>query len=515
MRLSPVLDRPRATYPFVAPRRGEARRRSRAGADVIDFGVGEPREETPAVHPPRASPRRSRPSRSPATRRPRACPSCARRSRRGSRGASARRSTPTPRSSRRSAPRRRSSAWPRSSAARARGSRVTTPGYPVPARGALFAGAEVRRAARSTAAHGWLPDLDAVDWDGVAILWLNSPNNPTAVAAPLAFYERAAALPRAHGFVLACDEAYSRAVVRRRRRRRARCRSPTARTCSSFNTLSKRSSMPGYRSGFAAGDPELVAALKRYRPNVGTAPPDVRPARGGRRVGRRGARRRDPRALRAPSATSLLPALRATGLEPAGGDATFFLWLRVPATATPRRSRCALLDELGIVVAPGPFFGAGGEGHVRAALVPTLDECRRAAELARARGLASVRMTHDRPHRARRPHRGALRAARPSDLDDDAARDRRAGHDDARRGRDPRRRADRRPAGRSTSGPRRRSCCRSAPAGWRRSRSGRTSTTTRCRSRRAGPRRACASCRPRPRATAPTSRRASCSCRPT
>ena len=40
-----------------------------------------------------------------------------------------------------------------------------------------------------------------------------------------------------------------------------------------------------------------------------------------------------------------------------------------------------LLDQLGIVVAPGPFFGPGGEGHVRAALVPTLEECLRAAEL--------------------------------------------------------------------------------------------------------------------------------------
>src|SRR4029078_11587121 len=39
-----------------------------------------------------------------------------------------------------------------------------------------------------------------------------------------------------------------------------------------FNTLSTRSSMPVYRSGFAAGDPQIVAALKRYRPNVGVAP---------------------------------------------------------------------------------------------------------------------------------------------------------------------------------------------------------------------------------------------------
>jgi aspartate/methionine/tyrosine aminotransferase len=77
----------------------------------------------------------------------------------------------------------------------------------------------------------------------------------------------------------------------------------------------------------------------------------------------------------------VLPAFRRVGLEPAGGDASFFLWLRVPGGGDAEAFALRLLDELGIVVAPGPFFGPGGEGHVRAALVPTLEECRRAAEL--------------------------------------------------------------------------------------------------------------------------------------
>jgi aspartate/methionine/tyrosine aminotransferase len=127
-----------------------------------------------------------------------------------------------------------------------------------------------------------------------------------------------------------------------------------------------------------------VAALKRYRPNVGTAPPtflqrasvvawgdEEHVVETRERYGRK-------RAI-------VLPALRRIGLEPAGGDASFFLWLRVPGDGDAEAFALRLLDELGIVVAPGPFFGPGGEGHVRAALVPTIDECRRAAEL-----LASV-----------------------------------------------------------------------------------------------------------------------------
>jgi aspartate/methionine/tyrosine aminotransferase len=219
-----------------------------------------------------------------------------------------------------------------------------------------------------------------VDWDGVAILWLNSPNNPTAVAAPRAFYERAAELAREHGFVLACDEAYSEIWFEG---------DPPASALQVgdrtnvlvFNTLSKRSSMPGYRSGFAAGDPELVAALKRYRPNVGTAPPTF-VQRAAIAAWGDEAHVVETRERYAAKRDAILPALKAVGLEPAGGDASFFLWLRIgpadPGDAEAYAVR--LLDELGIVVAPGPFFGPGGEGHVRVALVPTIEACRRAAD---------------------------------------------------------------------------------------------------------------------------------------
>ncbi len=254
---------------------------------------------------------------------------------------------------------------------------VTTPAYPVPARGAAFAGAEVVELPLEPA-RGWLPDLDAVDWDGVSVLWLNSPNNPTAVAAPVDLFERAAARARAHGFVLACDEAYSELWFEGDAPHSAL--EAGAENVVVFNTLSKRSSMPGYRLGFAAGDGELMAALKRYRPNVGTAPPTfVQRAA----IAAWGDEEHvaETRARYAAKRDVLLPALRAVGLEPSGGDASFFLWLRVPGGEDAEAFALRLLDDLGIVVAPGPFFGAGGEGYVRVALVPTLEECRRAAQL--------------------------------------------------------------------------------------------------------------------------------------
>ena len=88
---------------------------------------------------------------------------------------------------------------------------IPAPAYPVYERGAAFAGKQVLELPLREDG-GFLPDLDAVDadtWRGVALLWLNYPNNPTAAIAPRALYERAAALAREHGFVLASDEAYS------------------------------------------------------------------------------------------------------------------------------------------------------------------------------------------------------------------------------------------------------------------------------------------------------------------
>jgi acetylornithine aminotransferase len=141
-----------------------------------------------------------------------------------------------------------------------------------------------------------------------------------------------------------------------------------------FNTLSKRSSMPGYRSGFVAGDPEIVAALKRYRPNVGVAPPEFFQRAAVAAWGDE-AHVEEVRERYRAKREALLGALEAMGLRSAGGDASFFLWLEGPD------SLAAEWLEAGIVVAPGSFFGPAGEGYLRMALVPPLEACERAVEI--------------------------------------------------------------------------------------------------------------------------------------
>jgi succinyldiaminopimelate transaminase len=375
VRLNPVLAGMQA-YPFV--RLAEAKRATAArGIRVIDFGIGEPREETPAfirralTRAVDAEPISTYPV---AEGLPELREAVA--------GWAGRRfgATLDPDSEVVPTMGSKEAIFHLAQVVAGHGDRVavTTPGYPVPSRGALFAGAELIDVPLDPQ-RGWQPDLDAVDWEGIALLWLNFPNNPTAATATLDLYERAAALARAHGFVLASDEAYSELWFSGDPPVSALQLADRTNVVV-FNTLSKRSSMPGYRSGFAAGDTELMAALKRYRPNVGVAPQTFiqRAAVAAWSDEEHVVETRERyRAKR----DALLPALRAAGLQPVGGDASFFIWLRVPGGEDAESFALRLLDERGIAVAPGSFFGPGGEGHVRVALVPTLADCRHAAEL--------------------------------------------------------------------------------------------------------------------------------------
>jgi succinyldiaminopimelate transaminase len=369
VRLNPVLEG-LATYPFV--RLEQARRRLReAGADLIDFGMGEPRAETPAFI--RAAlaeaiePLSTYPS---------------------AEGLPELRAAIAGWVARRFGRR----IDPDTEVLPTLGSKeaifllpqvvagdlvaVPAPAYPVYERGARFAGKEVVELPLREEA-GFLPDLDAVPaatWSRVAILWLNYPNNPTAATVPLALYERAAALAREHGFVLACDEAYSEIYFGDPPV--SALELPELTGVAVFNTLSKRSSMPGYRSGFVAGDPALIAALKRFRPNVGVAPPAF-VQRAAIAAWGDEAHVEDVRARYRRKRDVLAPVLAARGLRHAGGDASFFLWLDAGPDADALAER--MLDA-GILVAPGSYFGPEGAGYLRLALVPTPEACERAAE---------------------------------------------------------------------------------------------------------------------------------------
>ena len=254
---------------------------------------------------------------------------------------------------------------------------VTEPGYPVPGRGAAFAGARVETLPLLER-NGFLPDLDEVDdWDRIALFWVNYPNNPTGAIAPLAFYERLAALAREHDFILCSDEAYSELWFDEPPRSALELgdRSNVA----VFQTLSKRSSMTGYRSGFVAASPEIVAALKTYRPSTGAAPQEFVQRASVAAWGDEAHVERTRDAYRR-KRDVFLPLLDRKGWRVAASTATMYLWVEVGAEETSEACAERLLRH-GVVVAPGSYLGDSGEGYIRLALVPTLEECERAAAI--------------------------------------------------------------------------------------------------------------------------------------
>jgi acetylornithine aminotransferase len=254
---------------------------------------------------------------------------------------------------------------------------VTEPGYPVPGRGAAFAGARVR-ALPLLEENGFLPDLGSVeDWERVALLWVNYPNNPTGALAPPAFYEEAAQLARDHDFLLCSDEAYSELWFTEPPF--SALQVADRGNVVVFQTLSKRSSMTGYRSGFVAASPELISALKTYRPSTGAAPQEFVQRASIVAWGDEEHVERTREAYRRKREV-FLPVLDRKGWRVAASEATMYLWVEVPSGESSEAAAERLLAH-GVVVAPGAYLGAAGEGYVRLALVPTLAECERAASI--------------------------------------------------------------------------------------------------------------------------------------
>jgi succinyldiaminopimelate transaminase len=254
-----------------------------------------------------------------------------------------------------------------------------TPGYPIYEPGALFAGATphpVPLSARTDFAFDPAA-VPAEVLDETRLLWVNYPHNPTGKVVGRDYYERLVEGCRRHGIVLASDEAYVDLAFDAEA---ASVLEVATRGVLAFFSLSKRSGMTGYRSGFVAGDPELIALYRKYRAFMGVAGAEfVQAAAAVAWADDAHAEAR--RAVFKAKRDLVLPALRRSGYEVRASEGTIFLWLRVPPGGRDRgdaHAHAARLLESGIIVSPGDAFGSGGEGYVRVALVPTLEACRAA-----------------------------------------------------------------------------------------------------------------------------------------
>ena len=255
----------------------------------------------------------------------------------------------------------------------------------------IYEGATLLAGARpwyvnADASRGFAPDWDSVPgdvWKHTQLVYVCSPDNPTGRVAGRAEWERLFALSDRHGFVIAADECYSEihfdeaAPTLSALTVAARSGRDDFRNLIAFGSLSKRSNAPGLRSGYVAGDAELVKRFLLYRTYHGSA---MSPAVAAASIAAWGdeAHVVENRRKYAQKFATLQPRV-ASVLDCPMPDAAFYLWARTPIDDTAFAR--ALYAQENVIVLPGSFIareahGANpGRNRVRIALVAEPDEC--------------------------------------------------------------------------------------------------------------------------------------------
>jgi len=238
------------------------------------------------------------------------------------------------------------------------------------------------------AGNGFLPDLDAVPgsvWERCQLLFLCSPGNPTGRVAGIDYLRRALELADRYDFIVASDECYSEIYLDEANPpagllEAAKERDQFAR-CLVFHSLSKRSSVPGLRSGFVAGDPNIIKSFLLYRTYHGCAMP-THTQLGSIPAWNDETHVVENRRLYREKFRAVIPILEPV-MEVTAPDAGFYLWPRVD---DDERFTRELLADQNVTVVPGRYLacdtpsGNPGNGRIRISLVPTVSECVTAAE---------------------------------------------------------------------------------------------------------------------------------------
>ncbi len=242
-----------------------------------------------------------------------------------------------------------------------------------------------------TEATDFLPDLTSVPvqaWERCQLFYLCSPGNPTGAVAGLSFLQQLIELSDRYDFIIAADECYSEIYPDEMRptlgllEAAARLGRFDYRRCLAFHSLSKRSNVPGLRTGFVAGDATLIEQFLRYRTYHGCAMPlhtqAASTAAWQDEVHVRENRERYRRKFQVME-THLEAALPFD--KPAGG---FYLWPKTPCDDI--QFALGLFRHTNVTVLPGTYLsrpahgGNPGSCRVRIALVPSLDDCKEAAD---------------------------------------------------------------------------------------------------------------------------------------
>jgi N-succinyldiaminopimelate aminotransferase len=267
---------------------------------------------------------------------------------------------------------------------------MPNPFYQIYEGAALLAGAEPVFI-NTTASNRFQPDLDSVPtevWRRCQVLFLCSPGNPTGAVLSLDYLKAALDLAEKHDFVIASDECYAELYRDESAPPPSLLQAALAtgrdsfQRCVTFHSLSKRSSVPGLRSGFVAGDPAVIKPYLLYRTYHGCAMP-VPTQLASIAAWNDDAHAATNRALYREKFAKVLPIL-APLLDVVEPDGAFYLWPDVKRD--DERFTRELFASQNLTILPGSYLardtraGNPGRNRVRISLVAPVAECVTAAE---------------------------------------------------------------------------------------------------------------------------------------
>lgn len=268
---------------------------------------------------------------------------------------------------------------------------VPDPGYPDYWSGVAIAdGRMVMMPLR--AANGFLPDygeLAREDLDKAKLMFLNYPNNPTAVNAPFEFFEETVRFARKHEIVVCHDFAYG-AISFDGKKPVSFLQVPGAKEVGvEFYTLSKTYNMAGWRVGAMVGNRELVRLINLIQDHYFCSLFGAIQMAAARALTDSQQCVRELVAVYESRRNALFSNLHRIGWEAAPSQGSFFTWLPVPKGFTSADFADLLLEKAHVAVAPGVGFGPTGEGYVRAALLASEERLAEAVERIERLGIFS------------------------------------------------------------------------------------------------------------------------------
>lgn len=234
--------------------------------------------------------------------------------------------------------------------------------------------------------NNYLPDFDAIEetiWQHCQIIYICTPGNPTGSVISKQQLTKLIKLSQQYNFIIASDECYSEIYLDENKpptgllEAAEECGNTTFENCIVFHSLSKRSNLPGMRSGFVAGDAQLIKSFLLYRTYHGCAMPPVH------QIASSAAwndethvkQNREQYIKKFNAVIKILEPV----IDVSYPDAGFYLWLNTPIDDEEFAKN--LFEQQNVTVLPGSYLSREsnginpGKNHIRMALVAPLDEC--------------------------------------------------------------------------------------------------------------------------------------------